>query len=126
MKNKEKQNNEVEATLFNMSLATLERINDIFKYNNECSLTMQTQKWLLGLQTLLLEVSPMMDEEEEKKFNKLYEQINYNPNPITVKDRNENFDNRLIIQKADSFLRRILWDKGLTMAKKEDINKGML
>lgn len=115
-----------QTTAFNMSIATLERIDELYRFNNECSLKTNIRGWLLGLQTLLLEVSPMMDETEEEEFEKLYQKINYIDKPTTVNEQNSNFEQRKTIQKADSFLRRILWNKGLTMTRKDDIEKMML
>jgi hypothetical protein len=118
--------NETTKTEFNSSQATLERIDTILKIASACSSQGNYFAWFEQIDNLSKEVIVKMGEEEEKKFNELFDSVSKNligygkamnlpqgcPINITLSFRTK-------LRDAEMFLRRIMDKKGMLLRDSE-------
>lgn len=106
-------------TEWNQAQATQMRIDVILRKCHEASWEKDYKGWLSGIWSLFRELSPFFKEEERDEALK---KIRNAQNSSSGNNRNPPFEDYV---KAESYLRRLLDEKGFLVPKVEDARKAI-
>lgn len=108
---------------FNMGIATLERIDTCFKDLKQFIRIGQIQGAILEVRELLSEVHKLLPKEEREQVDEFTQEINdnYVIRPSFKAHHTKNQECFEKIYEIQKLVKGVLWDKGFTMPKKDDI-----
>lgn len=102
---------------FNMSLATLARMNQLLDDASLAAMKKDRLGWFSNLMTLRRDLFPFLKPEEESEVERMFNEL-----PKTWSG-NEGHNVDKVLDRIDIKMRKLMYKKGILMKKGEDITR---